>query len=76
VLAGPRSEADPTPNLRGLRGPGAASRGELAYLAVQTLVFAASALTGSGPAMGNWIFALVSAVLFAVFAAVWAARPK
>jgi hypothetical protein len=51
-------------------------RGEMVYLALQTLVFAFSALTGIGPAMGNWIFALVSAVLFALFAATFAARPK
>jgi hypothetical protein len=51
-------------------------RGEMAYLAVQTLVFVLSAFAGSGPAMGNWLFAAVSAVLFALFAATYAARPK
>jgi hypothetical protein len=49
---------------------------EMAYLAVQTLVFVLSAFAGSGPAMGNWLFAAVSAVLFALFAATYAARPK
>jgi hypothetical protein len=51
-------------------------RGERAYLAVQTLVFVLSAVAGIGPAMGNWLFAAVSAVLFALFAATYAARPK
>jgi hypothetical protein len=51
-------------------------RGEMAYLAVQTLVFVLSAVAGIGPAMGNWLFAAVSAVLFALFAATYAARPK
>jgi len=51
-------------------------RGEMAYLAVQTLVFVLSAFSGIGPALGNWLFAAVSAVLFALFAATYAARPK
>src|SRR5512137_815220 len=51
-------------------------RGERAYLAVQTLVFALSAVAGIGPALGNWLFAAVSAVLFVLFAATFAARPR
>ena len=51
-------------------------RGEMAYLALQTLVFAASAVAGVGPAFGNWLFAAVSVVLFALFAATFAARPR
>jgi hypothetical protein len=51
-------------------------RGEMAYLAVQTLVFALSALTSVGPAFGNWLFAALSAVLFVLFAATFASRPK
>src|SRR5512136_60202 len=51
-------------------------RGEMAYLAVQTLVFALSALVRVGPTWGNWIFATLSAVLFLLFAATFAARPK
>jgi hypothetical protein len=51
-------------------------RGEMAYLAVQTLVFVLSAFAGVGPALGNWLFAAVSAVLFALFAATFAARPR
>lgn len=51
-------------------------RGEMAYLAVQTLVFALSALTKVGPAFANWLFAALSAVLFVLFAATFAARPR
>ncbi len=51
-------------------------RGEMSFLALQTLVFAISALAGVGPALGNWVFAVCSAVLFALFAATFAARPK
>jgi hypothetical protein len=51
-------------------------RGEMAYLSVQTLVFALSALVPVGPALANWIFAALSAVLFVLFAATFAARPK
>ena len=50
--------------------------GEIAYLAVQTVVFVLSAVTGVGPALGNWLFALVSAVLLVLFAKSLAARPK
>jgi len=51
-------------------------RGEMAYLALQALVFVISALTGVGPALGNWLFVAVSVVLFLLFAATFAARPK
>jgi hypothetical protein len=51
-------------------------RGELVYLAIQGLVFAIAALTGVGPALGNWTFFACSAVLFALFAATFAARPR
>jgi hypothetical protein len=51
-------------------------RGERAYLAVQTVVFALAAVAGIGPALGNWLFAAVSAVLFVLFAATFAARPR
>lgn len=51
-------------------------RGELAYLALQGLVFLIGALTGVGPAFGNWIFFACSAVLFLLFAASFAARPR
>jgi hypothetical protein len=50
-------------------------RGEIAYLALQTLVFAGSAIAGNGPAFGNWAFAGLSAVLCALFAATLRARP-
>lgn len=51
-------------------------RGEMVYLALQGLVFAFSGFTGVGPALGNWAFFACSAVLFALFAATFAARPK
>jgi hypothetical protein len=50
-------------------------RGEFLYLVLQTLVFLISALTGTGPALGNWVFTVVSAVLAALFAATWVNRP-
>jgi hypothetical protein len=51
-------------------------RGEMAYLAIQGLVFALAALTGVGPALGNWAFFACSGVLFVLFAATFAARPR
>ena len=51
-------------------------RGEMAFLAVQTLVFVLSALSGVGPLLGNWIFAALSAVLFLLFAATFSTRPR
>ncbi len=51
-------------------------RGEIGYLAIQTLVFLLSALAGVGPAFGNWVFAVVSAAMLALFAAAFAVRPK
>ncbi|HET8724823.1 MAG TPA: hypothetical protein VFM53_11560 [Anaeromyxobacteraceae bacterium] len=51
-------------------------RGEMVYLALQSLVFALGALTGVGPALGNWAFFACSAVLLVLFAATFAARPR
>ena len=51
-------------------------RGEALYLALQTLVFAISAIMGKGPALGNWLFAVLSVVLFALFAATFVNRSK
>jgi hypothetical protein len=51
-------------------------RGEMAYLTLQGLVFAFSAVAGVGPALGNWAFFACSAVLFSLFAATFAARPR
>ncbi len=51
-------------------------RAEMAYLALQGLVFGLAALTGVGPAFGNWLFFACSAVLFVLFAATFAARPR
>lgn len=42
-------------------------RCEMAYLAVQTIVFLVAALSDGGSVMGNWLFAAVSAVLFVLF---------
>ena len=44
-------------------------RCEVAYLAFQMIVFVISALSRTGPAAANWIFAGVSAVLLALFLA-------
>ena len=51
-------------------------RGEIAFLAIQTLVFLLPALNGIGPAMGNWLFAAASAVMLALFTGAFAARPR
>ena len=51
-------------------------RGEITYLALNTIVFVVSAIIASGPVVGNVIFAVVSAVLLALFVATWLARPK
>ena len=51
-------------------------RGEITYLAIQTIVYLVSALTGVGPALGNWFFTVVSAVLLGLFVAAYMARPK
>ncbi len=51
-------------------------RGEILYLSLQTLVMLLSALTGSGPALGNWLMAALSAIMLALFSATFAARPK
>lgn len=51
-------------------------RGEIAFLAMQTLVFLLPALNGIGPARRNWAFAAASAVMLALFAGAFAARPR
>jgi hypothetical protein len=51
-------------------------RGEITYLVLQTLIFLLAALSGTGPALGNWLFTVVSVVLLALFVAAFAARPK
>jgi uncharacterized membrane protein len=51
-------------------------RGEITYLALQTIVMVVSAVIGSGPLMGNVVFAVVSVILLALFVATWSARPK
>ena len=50
--------------------------GEIAYLAIQTIVLVVSAIAGIGPALGNWVFAAISIVLLALFIATFVSRPK
>lgn len=50
--------------------------GEIAYLAIQTIVLVVSAIAGIGPALGNWVFAAISVVLLALFIATFVTRPK
>ena len=50
--------------------------GEIAYLAIQTIVFLVSAIAGAGPALGNWIFTVISAVLLGLFVATFVTRPR
>ena len=50
--------------------------GEIAYLAIQTIVLVVSAIAGIGPALGNWVFAAISIVLLALFIATFVTRPK
>jgi hypothetical protein len=51
-------------------------RGEIAYLALQTLVLVVSAIFGSGPLLGNLVLAVVSLVLLALFLVTFISQPK
>ncbi len=51
-------------------------RGEIAYLALQTIVFVVSAAIGSGPLIGNIVFAVISVILLVLFIISWVSRPK
>jgi hypothetical protein len=51
-------------------------RGEISYLAVQTILCAVLAAMGIGPALGNWLFTGMSAILLVLFVAAWFGRPK
>jgi len=51
-------------------------RAEITTTALMTIVFIVSAILGSGPPLGNVIFAVVSVILLALFVATWAARPR
>lgn len=51
-------------------------RGEIAYLALQTIVFVVSAIIGSGPLVGNIVFAVISIILLVLFIISWVSRPK
>ncbi len=44
-------------------------RGEIAYLAIQTGIFIIAGIAGTGPALANWVFALVSFILLVLFVA-------
>jgi len=50
--------------------------GEITYLAIQTVVLLVSAIAGVGPALGNWVFTILSAILFILFGLAFLARPK
>ncbi|MCS7260561.1 MAG: hypothetical protein NZ765_07245 [Anaerolineae bacterium] len=51
-------------------------RGEIAYLALQTIVFVVSAIIGSGPLIGNIVFAVISVILLVLFIISWVSRPR
>lgn len=51
-------------------------RGEILYLLLQVIVYVVSAILGRGPALGNWLFAAISAVVLALFVATFVTRPK
>jgi|GEM_PF-2117551 len=51
-------------------------RGEIAYLVLQTIVFVVSAIIGSGPVLGNVVFAIISVILLVLFIISWVSRPK
>ncbi len=51
-------------------------RGEIAYLAIQTIVFVVSAIIGSGPLVGNIVFAVISVILLVLFIISWVSRPR
>jgi len=50
--------------------------GEVTYLALQTLVFLISTLSGVGPALAGWLLTIISAVLLVLFLATFFARPR
>jgi hypothetical protein len=49
-------------------------RGEIVYLILQVVVIVLSAVSGTGPPLENWLFALVSAGLLALFVATYVSR--
>lgn len=51
-------------------------RGEITFTFILTIVFLLSALQGGAPAVANWVFTVISAVLFVLFVITWFARPK
>lgn len=51
-------------------------RSEIAYLAVQAVVFLIAALSGGSSIMGNWVFIVVSIVLFVLFLLTHSAASK
>ena len=51
-------------------------RGEILFLAIQTVLFALAGILGRSPALGNWFFAALSAVLLALFVSTFVNRPK
>jgi hypothetical protein len=50
--------------------------GEITFLALQTIIYIWSALSGVGPALGDWMIAILSAILLALFALAFVNRPK
>jgi hypothetical protein len=51
-------------------------RAEITTTALMTIVFVVSAILGSGPLLGNVLFAIVSAILLVLFVVTWMARPE
>ncbi len=51
-------------------------RGEMLYLAIQTVVYIVALVQGAGPVLGNVVFLIVTAVLLALFCLSWTKRPR
>jgi len=51
-------------------------RGEILFLAIQTIIFLLSAILRRGPALGNWLFTVVSVVMLALFVITFVTRRK
>lgn len=51
-------------------------RGEITYLALQSLVWVYSLIGGSGPVLGSVLNLILSVALLVLFVAAWNKRPK
>lgn len=50
-------------------------RGEITYLALQTVVYIVSLILGQGPVLGNVVFLVISVAFLVLFLLSWSKRP-